>query len=567
MANFNLVIDSRFKPFSYSEIIAPLAQQTEEHNLLEEQYNELNTKANVWEGMADKVRDRKTYEQYQKYVNDLKEQASILAREGLNVNSRRSLGNMKTRYSSEIVPIEQAYNAREAEKKRQAETYDRDDSIMFSRNASTTSLDDYLGGNITPYKQASGRKLTADVISQAGNLAKVLRNYGVGARIDNFTKTFLKQYGFTPSEVQMAINNPKDARSSKVLNAIIDSTINASGIKDWKNQSLLNRSYDYAREGLWAAIGQNQVSQMEDYASRYRLQHPQSPDLPINPLSELSHWDYESDSAAIPPELKVFKGLKNKLVSKIGAGLSQDYIGKTFNNPMKIYEEAVEYAKKHPLYEKGMVGVNPNYGTSRYEVIDYSMSNAIKAIKKKYGVKDILSESDYEAMKKLGYTSKSKFEEMAGTNLSDRINQQIVVNAPTSTNLSKYDWANEKIKSTLKTWSNEDDEPVANDYKNKKERIKYSDIFGEDDKKNISNISYSLKTPDKIIITVDGKNVLVSPSAISAEVAEVLKWAKDRSRYANSNKLKGQLQDITTFKIRQLLNNYGQVRTESSSKI
>ena len=53
MAKNYLVINSQFKPFSYAEMLQPLAQATEAHQSLEDQYSDLSTKSNIWEELAN----------------------------------------------------------------------------------------------------------------------------------------------------------------------------------------------------------------------------------------------------------------------------------------------------------------------------------------------------------------------------------------------------------------------------------------------------------------------------------------------------------------------------------
>lgn len=57
MANYSLVINSQFKPFSYQEMLAPTLMATQAHQELENQYGELATKASVWEKMANEQTD------------------------------------------------------------------------------------------------------------------------------------------------------------------------------------------------------------------------------------------------------------------------------------------------------------------------------------------------------------------------------------------------------------------------------------------------------------------------------------------------------------------------------
>ena len=67
MANYSLVIDSHFKPFSYAEMLAPVQAATQAHQELESAYSDLSTKANIWDKMAGETTDQKAHDIYQKY--------------------------------------------------------------------------------------------------------------------------------------------------------------------------------------------------------------------------------------------------------------------------------------------------------------------------------------------------------------------------------------------------------------------------------------------------------------------------------------------------------------------
>ena len=272
MANYSLIINSRFSPFSYQEMLAPVLMATQAHQELENQYGELATKASVWEEMANEQTDPNAYKMYKTYADDLKKQADQLAREGLNATSRRDMLNMRTRYAKEITPIEQAYNTRQRQAEQQQQALLQNPTLMLSRRAATTSLDKYIENPNLGYESYSGALLTQQVGQAAAAIAKELRNYGKGKPLDGFTRTWLQQHGYTAGEVALAINNPNDPKSSKVLNTIVNNVIADSGISNWADNKTLNQAYSYARQGLWQAVGQTQVGSYTDQAAVMRAQ-------------------------------------------------------------------------------------------------------------------------------------------------------------------------------------------------------------------------------------------------------------------------------------------------------
>ena len=272
MRNYSLVANTVFKNRSFEDIIKPFAMYTEEYNNLENQIGELDTKASVWEGMANEEQDPIAYAQYKRYADDLRRQSAILAQTGLNPGSRRDLLNLKSRYASEIVPIEQAYTNRKAQADEQRKALLQNPTLLLSRRADMTSLDAYLNNPQLGYESYSGALLTQQVGQAASAIAKELKDYGKGKPLDGFTKTWLQQHGYTAAEVAQAINHPDSPRSNQILNTLVNNVMADSGVPQWADRDTLNQAYSYARQGLWQAVGQTQVQTYTDEAAKLAAQ-------------------------------------------------------------------------------------------------------------------------------------------------------------------------------------------------------------------------------------------------------------------------------------------------------
>ena len=267
MPNYNLVANSQFKARNFEDMIRPYAMYTQEYRAQENAIADLATKADVWAGLANEQTDPVAYAQYTNYANALKDQAAVMADRGLNPSSRQAMLNLKRRYSSEIVPIEQAYTARKAQAEEQRKALLQNPTLMMSRRADTTSLDRYMENPNLGYESYSGALLTQQAGQAAAAIAKELRDYGKGKPLDGFTRTWLQQHGYTAAEVAFAINHPDDPRASSVLNTIVNNVIADSGMTNWADNKTLNQAYNYARQGLWQAVGQTQVGTYTDQAA------------------------------------------------------------------------------------------------------------------------------------------------------------------------------------------------------------------------------------------------------------------------------------------------------------
>lgn len=268
MANYSLVINSQFKPFSYQEMLAPTLMATQAHQELENQYGELATKASVWEEMANEQTDPYAYKMYKTYANDLEEQAGQLAREGLNAASRRDMLNMRARYSKEITPIEQAYTARQKQAEQQQQALLQDPTLLLSRRASTTSLDDYIRNPQLAYEAYSGKLITAQAASAASALAKEMQEKPRKWRsiLGNSYYETMMQKGFSSQAVLQAIQDNPDAAPQ--LTRIVEDAINSSGVRDWGDQTTIARAIDYAKQGLWSAVGETQYQTLDNWRAK-----------------------------------------------------------------------------------------------------------------------------------------------------------------------------------------------------------------------------------------------------------------------------------------------------------
>ena len=273
--NYGLVVDSRFKARSFDDLIKPLAMYTQEYNTLEQGINELDTKASIWEKLANEQTDKEAYDMYKSYSDDLKAAADQLASQGLSKMSRPALMNLKSRYSKEIVPIEQAYTARQKQAEQQQQALLQDPTLMFSRRAATTSLDDYINNPQLAYDSYSGKLLTAQAATAAQALAKQMRdnhrkwrNILHGAYYET-----LMQKGFTSQDVLEAIQRSPQAKQE--LLKIMDDVVGSSKIANWKDPEALRRAYEYAGQGLWSSIGETQYQMVQNPDHLNALQRAQ----------------------------------------------------------------------------------------------------------------------------------------------------------------------------------------------------------------------------------------------------------------------------------------------------
>ena len=270
MANYSLVIGSKFSPFTYEELLKAPIMATQAHQELEAGLSDLATKANVWEGILNEQTDKEAYNLYKNYAEELKSQAESLASQGLTLENRKALAKMKSRYTSEITPIENAYTRRQSLANEQREAKSKDATILFDRDIATMSLDDFIKNPEATYTPYSGALIASQVGSAAKSLAKVMRDNPREWKkiLNNQYYETMMQKGYTPEEVLLATLD--DPKAPQDLINIVEDVINSTGIKGWNNPNALKQAYNYARQGLWESVGeaayQVQNNRAYDYA-------------------------------------------------------------------------------------------------------------------------------------------------------------------------------------------------------------------------------------------------------------------------------------------------------------
>ena len=353
MANYSLVINSQFKPFSYQEMLAPTLMATQAHQELENQYGELATKASVWEEMANEQTDPYAYKMYKTYANDLEEKAGQLAREGLNAASRRDMLNMRARYSKEITPIEQAYTARQKQAEQQQQALLQDPTLLLSRRASTTSLDDYIRNPQLAYEAYSGKLITAQAASAASALAKEMQEKPRKWRsiLGNSYYETMMQKGFSSQAVLQAIQDNPNAAPQ--LTRIIEDAINSSGVRNWGDQATIARAIDYAKQGLWSAVGETQYQTLDNWRAKMaaaRAQQENNKGFELNPSNIYSSRELEASEKKYKNAMKYYS----------------KYFYKDSHGQMRMtYEGWKEYNRKNKGTIAGKVMTTPEGTTIR----------------------------------------------------------------------------------------------------------------------------------------------------------------------------------------------------------
>lgn len=375
-----IVNNSRFKPFEFQEMMAPIMMAEEAHMNVESQLGELSQQAGVWEGLANQESDPLTYSMYKKYSDDLRSQAEQLSSQGLTPQTRGSLLDMHRRYSSEIVPIEAAFKRREEHMAAQRALEEKDPTFRHTRSASMTSLDDYLKNPSLDYRSISGNQLAAQVSAAAQNLAKDMRDNPTEYRQILGGQMFeaITRQGFSPEEIDAAIRGDQEA--NPILTDIVDNVLSSAGLEDFNDQTRAEMR-SIASQGLYSAVGQNKVDTISNKAWDFAMQkellrykeglnrapeelptrRPAWKPIPINMVDKQIVKDYGGD------KFQKASSVVNEIFTTNRHGYTDEEIDKRRNDPNRSKQQpaaTINESEGYRGFKKTQVfGAMSNYGT------------------------------------------------------------------------------------------------------------------------------------------------------------------------------------------------------------
>ncbi len=275
MGNYSLIIDSTFKPFTYQELAAPLDRMEAYHEKLADEYDKLSTQADVLEAMGKNDRDKNsgTYKRYKAYSDALRKEADDLYKFGLNTESRQRLSDLRRMYNTQIVPIQNAWNKREEEAKMQMQARLQHPELRFTRDATDTSLEEYINNPTGGFGVVNLNNITAQMSDAAKNLAKQIRS-GRLENIDGFTQNFITSNGLDPKLIVDWQNNPE---ASPVLTNMMKQVLEANGVnedflKTPNGARIMQEALGAAQRGAWSAVGDDKSQTIENYGARLNAQ-------------------------------------------------------------------------------------------------------------------------------------------------------------------------------------------------------------------------------------------------------------------------------------------------------
>lgn len=343
-----IVLNSKFKPFSYQEMLAPIMQAQEEHNKIEEELGNLDIMASdIAAKLTNNPEDKELRDLYNSFNAELNKASDELSTRGLTPQTRKNLIALKTQYAKKLNPVNEAYKSYVEDQKYLSRMRREHPEIIIEGVGN--SISDYMYGNIPNEVSANlNTIIESSRLSSAGLSKQFVDSIGLQS-VDGYVGMYLmhgKTKGLSPDMVKDFTDfiDSGDVLSTEGGKALYDifekerassnyysmspdaqKRIDASIVKGLIQGISYDEDYNYVDDKYWDTELKKQ--QLELTRAKLKAERDK-----INNGSDL---DLRTDS-------KLYRG-ENYDVSQIAA-----LMGKQFKNPIeyngtKIYDPIQAY--------------------------------------------------------------------------------------------------------------------------------------------------------------------------------------------------------------------------------
>ena len=282
MAKYLVTSGSKFNPYSYEQLVQPLAQATEAHMAAQNAYDELASNAgSVGDLIGEGKGSEKSRGIYNDYMTALDNYVNDLSENGYGVNAMRGLSQMRKKYNKEITGLANAIERRRTLGDEYRKATVADPSLILEFNPAESGLDNWLDNPEygTP-KTISGKYLEQMVSQAAQNLKNTLNTRGQSEIAGGQYFQIADVTGATPQQIQEAkaifLNNLQGgnaASGNPIVNSLVDIMGNAyanSGIEEWGESPAKDmarmKAFGYITNGINSALGQTKYDTLNNKA-------------------------------------------------------------------------------------------------------------------------------------------------------------------------------------------------------------------------------------------------------------------------------------------------------------
>lgn len=343
-----IVLNSKFKPFSYQEMLAPIMQAQEAHNKIEEELGNLDIMASdIAAKLTNNPEDKELRDLYNSFNTELNKASNELSSRGLTPQTRKNLISLKKQYAEKLNPVNEAYKSYVEDQKYLSRMRREHPEIIIERIGD--SISDYMYGNMPSDVSANLNTITeSSRLSSAGLSKQFVDSIGLKS-VDGYIGRYLmygKTKGLSPDMVKDFTDfiDSGDAFTTKGGKALYDifekerassnyynmspdaqKRIDASIVKGLIQGISYDEDYNYTGDNYWDIEYKKQ--QLELTRAKLRAERDK-----INNGSDL---DLRTDAT-------LYKGA-NFDVSQIAALMGEQFKNPVEYNGTKIYDPIQAY--------------------------------------------------------------------------------------------------------------------------------------------------------------------------------------------------------------------------------
>lgn len=281
MPKYLVTSGSHFTPFTYDELVKPVAHMQQAHDAAQDAYDTLNLETSALQRyITDNPGDSQAKAMYDNYMEKLSTLQNNLWEKGYNAQTRRDLAAARGAYASDITRLGKAIQNRQERSKEYWDAKHKNPDLVMGEDPALGGLNNYLaddnyGRNYFSYSGDQFMKeVGTDAQARANEMVRdpqIMKDPRMAGYLTRIT-----QEGFTSQEVQnagaavrMALAGNENALSgldpaSGILANILMSHLNSTGARGKVSNEEFNRLFDYGMSGLSQAIGKRKIDDMRD---------------------------------------------------------------------------------------------------------------------------------------------------------------------------------------------------------------------------------------------------------------------------------------------------------------
>lgn len=276
MANYALTVNPKFTPFTYDELIKPIAAYQNVYDTYDATYEKALEDVSKFSSLNAET-DNEAYQKYQNYLQNIQNHKEALYKSGLSSSTRRGFQDLRNTYATEIKPMEIAYD-------KKIEDINNYDKLMITnpqmravRNPHETTLSEYMNN-----PDLDNRYVDLNAVSKVASdaFSKARQTYLNKSNLDSYTYQIITRYGETPAAIMKGLQEATQdgdpttrSQAAQIITSIRDSVRNQFSYDDINNDNVKQDIDNTIYNSAWSLQGQEDIKFAENYEARQNAQN------------------------------------------------------------------------------------------------------------------------------------------------------------------------------------------------------------------------------------------------------------------------------------------------------